>query len=251
MRVLQALYRDTGRRRGCIAVEKHQVLLSPVCMIVFYYTITSCKYQLIVNHDMSNVKVALLQPYAYHCVARLCVLDKAMALHVIKLGSQSWTAPESLIHQDSNDQLWLQISCTNYGLCKLLCQSDVPAHPNMKSCPGIQLLLEKRSEIVNDIKHQGKPEKKLFDSVRGPPKKRAKLLETPSKLDLAVEGVTVSVKWPKKSTDDLQILLDERTITVFADFLQSKGVQFEHLAGCKRQYTKKGKAECPAEEASE
>ena len=98
---------------------------------------------------------------------------------------------------------------------------------------------------MNDIKHQGKPEKKLFDSVRGPPKKRAKLLE------ITVEGVTVSVKWPKKPTDDLQILLDERTITVFADFLQSKGVQFEHLAGCKRQYTKKGKAECPAEEASE
>ena len=59
-------------------------------------------------------------------------------LHVIKLGSQSWTAPESLVHQDSDDQLWLQISCTNYGLCKLLCQSHAPAHPNMKSCPGVK-----------------------------------------------------------------------------------------------------------------
>ena len=116
----------------------------------------------------------------------------------------------------------------------------------MKSFPDIQLLLEKRSEIVNDIKHQGKPDKKLFDSVQGPKSELNCLKPHPSlKLQEKV------VKWPKKSTDDLQILLDERNITVFADFLQSKGVQFEHLAGCKRQYTKKGKAECPAEEASE
>ena len=69
MRVLQALDRDT--RRGYIAVEKHQVLLSPVCMFVCYSTTTSCKYQLIVNHDTSNVKVALLQPYAYDIIVLL------------------------------------------------------------------------------------------------------------------------------------------------------------------------------------
>ena len=147
---------------------------------------------------------------------------------------KKWIIPDNLF-EICEDEKFLQISASSYGLCNLLSHGTVGKNPSLKSSNGLTSLLLKRKEIMDQPeKDENEADTEVFSRKR----KRASPLPLPAsfKLDLGEYG-ELTVKRPTWSNDDLKVLYTENDMGVFCNYMLGVG------AACvdpeRRQYTSK------------
>ena len=126
---------------------------------------------------------------------------------------KKWIIPDNLF-EICEDEKFLQISASSYGLCNLLSHGTVGKKPSLKSSNGLTSLLLKRKEIMDQPeKDENEADTEVFSRKR----KRASPLPLPAsfKLDLGEYG-ELTVKRPTRSNDDLKVLYTENDMGVFA-----------------------------------
>lgn len=141
---------------------------------------------------------------------------KLETTHVIHCNKKKWVIAQALL-----DDGWLQISASCYGLCNLLSEGTVGRQPSLKNSTGLQSLIQKRLDKLNEPDtDENNPDEILSRKRKAPSQPLSPELE----LDLGEHGKLI-VKRPSRKQEDIKIQFDKNNIQAFCSYMISEGAQ--------------------------